>query len=363
VLSRLKALSTRNRVLLIGGVVAVVAGAVGFALTRGGDEPEVAVTTTTTEPPTTTTTESTGEVYPLLGTPVPASGLAAAGRPALVVKIDNSDKKARPQSGLTNADVVFEPRVEGGVTRLLTVFHSRDANPVGPVRSFRTTDVDVLRMLNRPLFAWHGANGIAIQELNAAVRDGEVVNVGIDALPSLYYREPGRPAPHNSMSNTIELFARAPEDSAPPPQLFVYGSPTGGEPTSTATVDYGGGAGGAPVTWTYDESTDSWNRLQAGTPHLDESGAQVSVKNVVIQFTDYVPTGQVDTTGSPVPEARTVGEGEVWVLTGGQRFVGRWSRDSAREVIEYTLDDGTPIEFTPGRTWVNMPPPGGASVS
>jgi hypothetical protein len=341
----------------------LVATAVVFALTRSGTDEDATTTTTTTAPTTTSSPAFTGEIYPLLGTPVPEAGLASAGRPALVVKIDNADKSARPQAGLTNADVVYEPRVEGGVTRFLTVFHSSDANPVGPVRSFRTTDVAILRMLGSPLFAWHGTNEIARLELNAAVANGEVVNVGIDVVPSLFFRDGSRRAPHNSMSNTIELFGQAPEEAGPPPQLFTYGEPAGGEAVTEANVDYGGGAGAAPVSWSHDAGAGTWKRSQAGSPHLDASGRQVEVKNVVIQFTDYVATSQVDTTGAPVPEAQTVGEGEVWVLTEGQRFVGRWSRESPTDVIRYTLVDGSPIVFSPGQTWVNLPPPGRASVS
>ena len=242
---------SRNRIIaIVGGVVVVIAVIAVFVTAGGGESAEPTTTTSTTAPPT-TTTEKPGPVAPLTGVPIDEDEALKLLRPALVVKIDNSDKTSRPQFGLTKADVVFEPRVEGGVTRLMAVFHSQDSDPVGPVRSFRNTDVNILSALNRPLFAWHGANDIAIQALRAAEANGLVVDVGIDRNSGAFFREPSRRAPHNSMSNTSALFALAPEGSKPPPALFVYRPEGqrifGGASVNKVHIDYGGGAGNAPI--------------------------------------------------------------------------------------------------------------------
>ena len=93
-------------------------------------------------------------------------------RTALVVKIDNGEPKARPQVGINQADVVYEERVEGSVTRLLAVFHSTDSVPVGPVRSARTSDIAIFTPLNHPYFAWSGANPTFARRIRAATLHG-----------------------------------------------------------------------------------------------------------------------------------------------------------------------------------------------
>lgn len=107
--------------------------------------------TTTSTSPTTTSTTVPGAVAPLTGLPVSPS---IAQRPAVIVKIDN-DRAAPPQSGLDQADVVYEEVVEGGITRYLSIFQSQDASPVGPVRSVRGTDSDIVRPIGG-LFAYSG---------------------------------------------------------------------------------------------------------------------------------------------------------------------------------------------------------------
>ena len=82
------------------------------------------------------------------------------------MKIDNH-RDARPHAGLNQADVVYEEIVEG-ITRFFAIFHSTDADPIGPIRSARTTDVDLLNQLNRPLFAWSGGNADVVQRIGNA---------------------------------------------------------------------------------------------------------------------------------------------------------------------------------------------------
>jgi hypothetical protein len=84
---------------------------------------------------------------------------------------------------------------------------------------------------------------------------------------------------------------------------------------------------------------------------------------VVIQFTEYQNSGYIDVSGAPSPEAILVGEGEAWVLTGGKLVRGRWVRPDAGAVTQYLDAAGQPIPLKPGRTWVELPEPGGASVT
>ena len=129
--------------------------------------------------------------------------------------------------------------------------------------------------------------------------------------------------------------------------------------SSMTRVDVGSSAGAAPVEYRWDGS--GWARTQKGTPHVDAAGVRIAPQNVIIQFTPYASSGVPDQFGVMIPEAQMVGEGDAWVLTDGGLVVGRWHKTSQTSIATYTDVDGNPIALTPGRTWVALPPPGGAT--
>jgi DUF3048 family protein len=340
-------------------------------------------TTTTTAPTTTTTTgppEATAAPVTVLEAaptaappppqafPAPLTGLpmdpARAGRPVLVVKVDNAPK-ARPQIGLNQADVIFEEGVEGGITRLAVLFHSKDSDPVGPVRSARSTDIALVTPLNHPLFAYSGANDV----FKEYVARAPVVDVGYDAHPDRYHREESRPSPNNLFSTSPALFDLAPEGSRAPPALFPYRAPgeaaggSGSRPASQAQVWWRGPVRETMAIWDWDATAQGWRRTQNAEPHTDGAGQVVTPPNVVIQHVTYKDTGFVDSTGSPVPEAQVVGEGEGVVLTGGLAIPVHWSKPSESEVTRYVDAAGAEVRLTPGQTWVELVPPGQSQIS
>lgn len=343
-----------------GAVLAVVAIAAGalFVVTSG-DGPDVAAAGPTSDAPGSTEVTATTAPPPVLHWPLtglPGADDAGLARPALAVKIDNLDGGARPQLGLNQADVVYEERVEGGVTRFLAVFHSTDAAPIGPVRSGRSHDIPLFSALQRPMFAWSGSN----EAMAAEIRAADMVDVGHTPAVDQYYRESSRRAPHNLFIQGYQSMVdthRA--DAGVPPALFTYrppSTPAVGEPVLGIDLAYGGGSS-VPVSYGWDGA--GWARTQNGTPHLDASGVAVAPANVVVQFVEY---GRYQGAGPPVI-AQLVGEGDVWVFTDGQRIVGRWVKPTVDAVTQYLLPDGTPIALTPGRTWVALVPPGGATPS
>lgn len=337
---------------LLGALVALAL----LTSCSGSDEVEASPTTTTTDPPLSTLPPLPPSVAPLTGVSVDEPLM----RPALVIKIDNHDGRARPQAGINAADIVYEEQVEGGLTRFAAVFHSQEADPVGPVRSGRTTDVGIVTPLRRPLYAYSGANG----GTEAILADAPIVNIGAETFfAEAYYRQSGRSEPYNLFTDTPTLWGLTPEDAEPPTPLFEYredGVEAAGEPASRLEVDFGG-AGSVPVMYVWDPAAETWFRWQNGSAHLDADGTQIAPENVVVQFVEYRDTGQTDSAGSPVPEAQLVGEGDVWVLTGGHWVVGRWQRDVLEAPTELVDTEGAPIELTPGRTWVELTPVGAAA--
>ncbi len=344
--------SRRNVIGAVTAGVVLLAGLVAALLVSGGGA-EVPPTTTTAEVSTTTTTAPA--VFPLTGLPVGDAANVAA-RPALVVKVDNSEKARERLAGVNPADVVYVEGVEGGATRLAAVFHSSDSD-VGPVRSARTTDVALTANLNRPLFVYSGAN----QGVLELVRGANLVDLGYDVRPGDYQVRGSGVL--RFFIDTAAFFGFAPPDTRPPPALFAYRdqgagvTAAGAEDTAGVRMGYGGEAN---TQVSYNAVPEGWARSQDGTPYVDASGAQVVPANVIVQFSEYRDSGFVDVIGSPSPEAVTVGEGEAWVLTGGKLIRGRWSRPDPAAVTTYTDSGGAPIALTPGRTWIELAPLGSA---
>jgi hypothetical protein len=326
----------------------------------GVDLPKDLALGTTTSSTTTSTSTTSTTAPPLLQ---PLTGHVHTGdpailqRPALIIKINNIDSRppnqARPQAGMNQADIVYEERTEGGITRFAAVFHSQDADPVFPVRSARLTDLEICAQFGRPLFANSGGNRIVMD----AVHSANLVAVGHEELGNDYfYRLPDRRAPHNLATNTPRLWSVTPPGTPPPAPVFTYrpaGTPPAayGVPANGVLVHYGGGTGAVPVEHRFDPNIGGWSRLQNGTPHLDVTGAGVAPKNLIVQFINYDGTRGV-----------LSGEGDVWVFTAGQVVGGRWFRHDPAAPTSFVDPAGTPIALEPGRTWVLLPPPGGGTI-
>ena len=330
-------------------LVPFVALAIVAAACASGGDPEVVAQTTV--PSTTTTTAP--PVYPLTGQA--ATDPTNIFRSAMVAKIDNAEA-ARPQVGLNQADIVYEERVEG-ITRFAAVFHSRDSDPVGPVRSARTSDLDLLASLNKPFLVYSGGNGY----VEGALSDADVTKTGHNEAFDQYVRDPERRGPHNLFTSVSVLYALfADQSDGPPPALFTYRAD--GEalvatalPAPGATIDYGNGL---DVDFVWDETRQGWVRFQRGELHVDAAGLPIAPQNVVIIYTDYV--------ASPAdprsPEAVTTGEGEATILTAGAVIQGRWQRVSPEAPWVLTDRAGNPINLTPGQTFVALPEPGRSEI-
>ncbi len=290
-----------------------------------------------------------GPTFPFTGKPaVGSAGLAAASRPALVVKVDNHPR-ARPQTGLDEADMVFDVRAEG-VTRFAAVFHSAIPDPVGPVRSSRTSDFDLLRGLDNPLYASSGGNAYVARNLRT-LPIVELTNL----TRTEYFRDFSRPAPHNLYVNGSDLYELAPDDLPAPQPWFDYRRSGNDDPPSTATTMTGpvtiAYTGSPTVTHTWDPSVKGWLRTQDSNPHTTAGGDQLAPENVVIMVTDY-STSPADAIS---PEVRSTGSGPVVVLTNGWAVAGTWERPTAEDKPTLLDSVGDPIMLTPGRTWILMP--------
>jgi hypothetical protein len=306
----------------------------------------VAETTTTTLAPTTTTTTAPPPLYPLTGRSAVDAGIAA--RAPVAVKIDNV-YEARPQAGIAAADIVYEEFTEG-VTRFIVVYHSQNAEVVGPVRSVRPADPVIVTPLGGVLGFSGGSPGAVALAAEAPLR-----LVMEDDL-AVMYRRPGRAAPHNLYTSTAGLWSRAPSDAGAPRPFAEF----------LRDGKAFGGAGATPVTridlvpadyvtagYDWDAASGTWLRTTDGVAHAVEEG-RIAPTTVIVQFTPYVYF--VDDYSVQYPEV--VGSGDAWVLAGGQLVTGTWSKESPGAVTSFKDSTGATIAIPPGQTWVHLVAPG-----
>lgn len=294
-------------------------------------------------------------VMPLTGLPV--TNPATAARPAVSVKVGNSSE-AWPQSGLQHADVVYEEVIEGGITRYLAVFQSQDADPVGPVRSVRQTDAQILAPIGG-LLGYSGGIASFVSDVRAAgIVDASAVDDG-----AAYYRSPQRQAPHNLYTSTEVLRQRTPSGAGAPQQLFSYvasgqsSQPAGARPAGSVVVAM---TAATSATWRWSASGGKWLRSTNGVAQTDSTGAPLAFTNVIVMEVPYHDTGFVDPAGAPVPDADLVGTGQAWVLTAGSLARATWSKPAPSSVVSYTASNGEPLRLARGSTWVMLAPQGAA---
>ena len=322
-------------VLAIASAVAIIAGAGTLVAFNRTDEPKPAARRSA--PPPTTSTPST------TSTPRPAP--APRGVPVLAVKIDNV-AEARPQTGVGSADVVYVEPVEGGLTRLVAIYAGRAPRVVGPVRSARRTDIQLLAQYGRPVLAFSGA----APELLPSLRAAELVNAPPARARGAFHRN-GRPAPHNIYVRPANLprGARAPAQ----PPLKVGAAPGGGRPTSRQDV----GFRAAHYRFTWSARAHRWLVSLDGRPLISTESGRVAPATVVIQRVKVTARERIeDARGAVSPVAATVGHGRAVVLRDGRRFTGTWTRPGPRAPTRFKTVAGLDLPLARGPVWVLLVP-------
>lgn len=334
-----------SRLAAVMTLVAVLSG----ACSSGDPTPEPTPTPSPTPRPSPSPSPSpvAGPPAPLTGVPVDDESVLQ--RPPVIVKIENSPA-ARPQSGLADADVVYEELVEGGVTRFLSVFHSTTPETVGPIRSARFVDADVAPAF-RALFVFSGAR----DEVTAALRRADLVLQGEDG--TTLYREPSRSAPHNLYATGESLFDKASsaEPLRPPtvPWVFDEEPPDGGRLGADIEIRMSNASRSG---WSYDRPTGTYRRAQNGTPFEVTGARRVGAANVVIVGVTVANRGCCDTSGSPYVETVAVGEGRAVILRDGRIYEATWRKPAPDDHIEFLLPDGEPFPLAPGPSWIHLTP-------
>lgn len=316
---------------------------VGMGTNMLGASGALADSTTTTPNSTTTTAPATTKsvaVAPLTGLPDPMH--LSRHRAAVTVKIDNTPE-ARPQFGIEKADVIYEEIVEGGITRLAAIFNSRVAVKVGPVRSVRRTDREIVYPIGG-LFVFSGGAQYALKSIaTAPVKLFQESDAG-----SAMFRDPRREPPHNLYANVAALMKMGGKPK-PPRTLFSYRSRSGKVPGARVRSFVVGFAAGYATSYSWNAKARSWDRSIFGAPDVTASRTRLSPANVIVMKVHY--RGGVGVEGS---QAQLLGSGPALVFTGGTVQRATWSRRRLQKPIVYRSPSRRIIALDRGQTWVEL---------
>ena len=281
------------------------------------------------------------------------TGLEGSNGPVLAVKIDDTSQ-AHPQIGLESADVIYIEQVEGGLTRLATIFSTPGRLPalIGPVRSARISDMDILAQYGHVAFAFSGAQTKLFPVINSA----NLENLGAEREPAtMYSRDQTRNAPTNLILHPQLLLDKAKSEGKNIDIVKSVGwkfgpLPVGG--TAISSVAFKWPASRYSATWSATEKR--WLIAYQGSPDLAADGSQLGSPTLIIQKVMITPSEYHDKAGGITPFSNTVGSGSAYLLRDGQMIPIFWNRETAQSPTTWTLKDGSSANFAPGQIWIAL---------
>ena len=269
----------------------------------------------------------------------------------LAVKIDDTNA-AHPQIGLEDAEIVFIEQVEAGLTRLAAIYSTVIPQRIGPVRSARISDIDILNQFGRVAFAYSGAQ----RKLLPVIATANLQDMGAQRQsPTIYTTDPNRMSPVAMVLRADLLMQRIKEknllvDTAKSVG-FVFGDlPEGGRSVQQAVMNWPSATYSAD--WSSEESR--WYLSHNGKLNLADSGVILGPTTLVIQMVKISPSEYGDKFGGVTPLSETVGTGKAYVLRDGEVFTTTWNRAFPDSGTTFTLVDGSVMNFAPGQIWVAL---------
>ena len=279
------------------------------------------------------------------------SGREGTNGPVLVVKIDDTTR-AHPQIGLEDADIVYIEQVEGGLTRLAAVFSSVIPQRIGPVRSARISDIEIMSQLGRVAFAYSGAQ----KKLLPVIASANLQDLGAQRQsPTIFTTDPNRTQPYAMVLRADLLMQLVQEKNFQIDNAknigFEFGAlQEGGTPITKAVMHWP--AATYSATWSTDDAR--WLLSHNNSANVADSGVVLGPTTLVIQMVSITASEYKDKVGGVTPFSQTVGTGKAYVLRDGKRFITTWNRPSADSGTTFTFADGAVMNFDPGQIWIAL---------
>ena len=280
------------------------------------------------------------------------TNLPGTNGPVLAVKIDDTNA-AHPQVGLNSADVIYIEQVEGGLTRLAAIFTDKIPDLIGPVRSARISDIEILEQYGRVGFAYSGAQS----KMRPVIAAANLENISAERNPpSIYQSDKNRFAPTNMMLDAKALLKKTIDDEGKKIDTvksvgwqFGKGSELAKDLVS-AKIEWPAAKYG--ITWSASEKR--WLLTFNGKPNLDSNGRQLGSPNFVIQKVSITDSIYGDKFGGVTPMSKTVGSGTGYLLRDGKIVPIKWDRPNSQVGTIWTLTDGTVANFADGQVWIAL---------
>lgn len=275
----------------------------------------------------------------------------------LAVKIDNT-RNAQPHAGINEADLVYVEEIEYGMTRLAAIFSSKIPSRIGPVRSARITDIDLLAQYGSPAFAFSGAQGKLWPALEAA----PFIDVSANKDPEDYSRDFNRRAPYNYFFDAHTALSQVDGVSTAKDMGFTFSEsiPSGGVPARAAELTWPS----STLKFRYDSTRGQYavklNGERASVEEIEQVAqtetdqGKVWADTAVIQLVQQTQSVYFDKGGGNTPHVETIGSGEAIILRDGQLFTATWSRPDAQSGTTFTDAAGNPVPFHLGHTWIAL---------
>lgn len=282
-------------------------------------------------------------------------------RRPMAVKISNAPPSyVRPQSGLNDADIVYEHIAEATITRLTAIFYGRTPATIGPIRSARLIDLEIPAMYDAALFFSGASTGV-----NQRLFSSDFADRVMRSNELGYYRtgDTSKPYEHTLYGDPVQFWQGLTNKGLNTPPVFsTYMSfsstpPTGGTPATNITLDYQW----ETVNWQYDAAANHYLRWSAGVPHLDgNTNEQVHARNIVVVFANHVEDATIceQITNGVCTwlslQAQIWGSGRVVIFRDGQMYEGTWTRTNRSDMLTFTDASGNPLPLQIGNSWFQM---------
>ena len=279
------------------------------------------------------------------------SGRVGVDGPILVVKIDDT-KMAHPQIGIEYADIVYIEQVEGGLTRLAAVFSSEIPREIGPVRSARVSDMELLSQFGKVGFAYSGAQ----QKLRAEISAANLFDLGAQRMSStIYTTDPQRIQPY-AMVLRADLFMEYAQGKG-----FEFAQSKSAGWSFSDKTELGTAISSAKVSWPasnyevfWSTEKEVWELSHGGVPNLSSTGARLTADTFVVQLVSITDSIYKDKIGGVTPFSATVGSGKGFILRDGKYIEGNWSRPTESAGTRWTTNAGDEIPFAHGALWIAL---------
>lgn len=280
-------------------------------------------------------------------------------RRPIVAKISNAPPLVRPQSGIGQADLVFEHYAEGGLTRFSAIFYGQSPEKVGSVRSARLIDYELTEMY-KGLLIYSGVSGGVNERLDASEFAARLY-MGVEYGLPYYWRDEDIEVPHNMFANPAAIWDLAAEQGhAQRPLLrgmaFHPAAPAGDSGTvNRIDIRYRT----TRVIWNYDAETGKYRRIADGQPHFDAvTQQQITADNVVIIYAGHYLTDIIESEwqGSVSYSAQITlwPQGSAELFRDGKHYSGQWVRLTRPDLLGLRTNDGELLYLKPGNTFFQV---------